>query len=130
MAGIYTPKQSPYDVRGGFFHEFGRDPAWWLTLIGVQVLLFVVQMGLKMAKRTMVVLGLWRWGQGWWKRVRRSRKKPVDWIEDNLEEWDLGLWQEMEKDPGVRERLRGILATEERGCTGEDDSTGDEDVRA
>lgn len=114
LSGIYTAEQSPYDVRGGFITAFGRDPGWWLTLIGVLVLLFVLQMGFKMTKRTMVILGLWRWGKGWWKRVRRSRKKPVDWIEGNLEDWDLGLWQEMEKDRGVRERLRGILEAEER----------------
>lgn len=115
MSGIYTAEQSPYDVRGGFFAAFGRDPGWWLTLIGVLVLLFILQMGFKMTKRTMVILGLWRWGKGWWKRVRRSRKKPVDWIEGNLEDWDLGLWQEMEKDRGVRARLEGILEAEESG---------------
>lgn len=119
LAGIYTAEQSPYDVRGGFFYDFGRDPVWWLTLIGVLVLLFILQMGFKMAKRTMVILGLWRWGRGWWKRVRRSREKPVDWIEGNLEDWDLGLWQEMERDKGVRERLRGILEAEERGGVGQ-----------
>lgn len=96
----------------------------------MQVLLFVLQMGLKMAKRTMVILGLWRWGKGWWQRVRRSRKEPVDWVEGNLEDWDLGLWQEMEKDQGVRERLRGILEAEEKGGVGEDDFADDEHVRA
>ncbi|CAN8101972.1 unnamed protein product [Discula destructiva] len=113
LSGIYAAKPSPYAVRGGFFHTFGRDPGWWLTQIGVMVLLFILQMGLKMAKRAMVILGLWRWGQDWWKRLRRSRKKPADWVEGNLEDLDLGLWQQMEKDPGVRERLRGILEAEE-----------------
>lgn len=36
-------------------------------------------------------------------------------MESNLEDWDLGLWQEMEKDPLVMKRLRGILQVEEEG---------------
>lgn len=79
-------------------------------------LLFVLEMGFKMAKRTMIILGLWRWGSGWWKRVKRWRKKRVDWMDGNLEDWDLGLWQEMEQDKRVKERLRGILEAEESGA--------------
>lgn len=113
LAGIYTEAPSPYDVRGGFFHTFGRDPGWWLTLIGVLVLLFVLEMGFRMTKRTMVIVGLWRWGRGWWKRWRK--KSSGDWMEGNLEDWDLGLWQEMEQDRGVAERLKEILEAEEHG---------------
>lgn len=38
-----------------------------------------------------------------------------DWMDSNLEDWDLGLWQEMEKDPLVTKRLRGMLQAEESG---------------
>lgn len=116
MAGIYAQKSGPYVVRDSLFEAFGRDPGWWLTLVGVLVLLFVLEMAFKMTKRTMVILGLWRWlGRGWWKRVRRwRRKKQVpDWMDGNLEDWDLGMWQEMEQDGRVRDRLRGILEAEE-----------------
>lgn len=41
-------------------------------------------------------------------------------MDGNLEDWDLGLWQEMEKDRRVRARLVDILAEEERGVAGLD----------
>lgn len=77
--------------------------------------LFVLEMGYKMTKRTMVIMGLWRWGRGWLERARWWRGKQVDWMDGNLEDWDLGMWQEMEQDKMVKERLRGILDAEERG---------------
>lgn len=123
LAGIYTKEPGPYYVRGSFFHVFGRDPGWWLTLIGMIILLIILEMGFKMTKRTMVILGLWQWGRGWWKRAKRWRKKSVDWMEANLEDWDLGLWQEMEQDSTVKERLKGILTAEERGTVGVDEAT-------
>lgn len=121
LAGSYAPKASPYDVRGSFFDAFGKDLGWWLTLILVLFALFVLELGFKMAKRTMTILGLWRWGRGRFQRLNRWRKvKREDWMDGNLEDWDLGLWQEMEKERRVRERLADILAEEERGVTGLD----------
>ena len=35
----------------------------------------------------------------------------------NAEDWDLELWQELERDPAVRQRLRETLEEEERGYT-------------
>lgn len=115
---IYAPRPSAYNVRDAFPNTFGRDLGWWVTLLGVLTLLYVLEMGLNMAKRTMVVMGLSRWGRGWWVRARRwrSRKGP-DWMDGNLEDWDLGLWQEMEQDKMIQERLRGILEAEEGGCS-------------
>lgn len=75
--------------------------------------LFVLEMAYKMIKQTLVIMGLRRWGRGWW--ARRWRGKQVDWMDDNLEDWDLGTWQEMEQDKTIRERLDGILDAEERG---------------
>lgn len=80
------------------------------------MVLFVLELGFKMAKRTLTIMGLWRWGRGWWKRLRSWKKvRKEDWMEGNLEDWDLGLWQEMEKDPLVTKRLRGMLQAEESG---------------
>lgn len=116
LAGVYTLQPSPYNVRGGFFGTFGKDPGWWITLILVLMVLFVLELGFKMAKRTLTIMGLWRWGRGWWKRLKSWKKvRKEDWMESNLEDWDLGLWQEMEKDPLVMKRLRGILQVEEEG---------------
>lgn len=105
-------------MRGGFSHAFGRDPGWWLTLVLVLLTLFVLELGLKVARRTLAVWGLWRWwagrGCGWAAIWRRGARRD-DRMDGNLEDWDLGLWQEMEKDPGVRARLAEILEEEERG---------------
>ena len=127
LAGIYAEQASPYDVKNSFFDAFGKDLDWWLTLILVMLVLFVLELGFKMAKRTLTIWGLWRWGRGWFKRVKRWRKvRQEDWMDGNLEDWDLGLWQEMEKDPRVRERLADILEEEEIGKTGAD---GDQDIQ-
>lgn len=109
LAGIYAPQASPYDVRSSFFDAFGKDLAWWLTLIIILLVLFVLDLGFKMAKRTLTILGLWKWGRGWFMQVRRWRKEGrEDWLDGHLEEYDLGLWQEMEKDRKVRGRLARI----------------------
>lgn len=115
LAGVYTEQPSPYDVRGGFFETFGRDPGWWLSMIGMLTVLFILEMGFKMAKRSLLRLGVWRWGRDWWKRGRWWGRKRTDWMDSNLEDWDLELWQEMEQDPNIKEKLRGILEAEETG---------------
>lgn len=116
LSGVYAQTPSPYDVRDGFTHAFGRDPTWWLTLLGVLAVIYVLEMGLKMAKRTVVViLGEWRW-HGWWGGKKKRRED--DWMEGNLEDWDVGLWQEMEQDEAVKARLKGILEAEERAMAG------------
>lgn len=120
LAGVYTEQPSPYDVRHGFFDNFGRDPGWWLTMIGALIVLFILELGMKMAKRSMSKLGFWRRSRDWWKRGKRWGKKRPGWMDNNLEDWDLGLWQEMEQDPDVKEKLRGILKEEETGLVAAD----------
>lgn len=120
LAGVYTEQPSPYAVRDGFFYTFGRDPGWWLSLIGVLAVLYILELGFKMAKRSMLMSGFWRWGRHWWKRGKWWRSKRSDWMDSNLEDWDLGLWQEMEQDPGVKEKLKVILEAEEMGLVAAD----------
>ncbi|KAJ0118727.1 hypothetical protein J7T55_012981 [Diaporthe amygdali] len=116
LAGVYAQQPSPYNVRNGFFGTFGKDPGWWVTLVLVLIVLFVLELGFKMAKRTLTIMGLWKWGRGWWKRLKTWKKvRKEDWMESHLENWDLGLWQEMEKDPLVTKRLRSMLQAEESG---------------
>lgn len=69
-----------------------------------------------MAKRTLVILGLRHWRRGW--------SKQADRMDDNQEEWDLGMWQEMEKDKTVKERLDRILDAEERGVRDAEEEDG------
>ncbi|ROW16574.1 hypothetical protein VPNG_01460 [Cytospora leucostoma] len=119
LAGVYAPQATPYDVRGSFFDTFGKDPGWWLTLLLVLFVLFVLDVSFKMAKRTLTTFGLWRWSGGCFRRVKRWKNTTrEDWADGNIEEWDLGLWQELEKDRKVREQLRSMLEEEESGTSG------------
>ncbi|MBE3048065.1 hypothetical protein IMZ48_37265 [Candidatus Bathyarchaeota archaeon] len=97
LSAVYNPSPSIYAVRHGFSDTFGRDPLWWATLFGVLGVLGLVEMARRIAKRVFVGMGLWRWGP--WRR--------------GLEGLDVEVWQEMEKDPVVWERLKRLAAGEE-----------------
>lgn len=56
----------------------------------------------KTLKRNLLVAGAWHWPP--WGRVSRG--------EENLEEWNLQIWQELELDGRVRERLRRLANDE------------------
>ena len=122
LSAVYAPGTSPYGVRDGFVSGFGRDPAWWLTLVIVLFVLGVAEMVYKTAKRQLVMAGsrnglcsylLWRVS---------GRSAPVAGSEGTGDtsppwEWDVGLWQELEQDPLVRAQL--CAAT--RGTGSKDD---------
>lgn len=112
LSGIYTRAPSPYAVRDGFAKTFGPDLVWWLTLIVMVTLLILMETIFRTFQRSLILAGLWRWP---W--VRKENDVCAD-------EWRLELWQELEKDPAIRERLRKLARDE-----GEDeDGDGDEDV--
>lgn len=113
LSGIYTPSPSPYDVRGGFTSIFGSDPIWWLTLIVVVLILICVELVYKTLRRYFIVSGSWGW--------RPWRATPLGG-EGSIEEWDLELWQELEQDPVIKERLRRISEEEESDSSGEEDA--------
>ncbi|KAJ9130364.1 Phospholipid-transporting ATPase [Pleurostoma richardsiae] len=117
LAGLYAPSPSPYAVRHAFWTTFGADLAWWATLGVVLAALVVLLVMFKTVKRTLVIHGLWRWRWGWlWGNGGRGagglRGRKGAGFEGNLEEWDVTLWQELEKDPAVREKLR-LMANDE-----------------
>ena len=101
-------------MRGGFASTFGRDPAWWLTLIVVLAVLATGELGYRAIKRSVVVMGLWRWGWKWlswatWRKVFRGGVGAAwsgDGVQESVEEWGVEIWQEMERDPDVRMMLR------------------------
>jgi phospholipid-translocating ATPase len=95
LSGVYAPAPSPYSVRDGFKSTFGPDPVWWLTLVVVVAVFCLMELTAKTARRNLVVAGLWKWPP-WQRKV----------LSDSVEEWDVELWQEMEQDPVLRERLR------------------------
>ncbi|OTB08256.1 hypothetical protein M426DRAFT_317370 [Hypoxylon sp. CI-4A] len=107
LSGAYPAQTSPYPARDGFTTTFGKDPLWWLTIIVEVLVLVSIDLVYKAIKRNMIIAGTWKWPP--WKR--RS-------VDDSLEEWGLDVWQEVEKDPVMRERLR-------RACV-EDLDIGDE----
>ncbi len=157
LSGTYARQPSPYAVRDGFAQGFGRDALWWGTVVAVVLVLAVLETAYKAVKRRLVVAGLWRLPlktTSWTRHTRRGgmrRRRDIDDDDDdedegstcstgggggagagagNVEEWHLELWQELEKDPAVRERLRRMLEDEETGVTVVDDGRGGMDETA
>jgi phospholipid-translocating ATPase len=115
LDGIYAPTPSgPYAIKHTFRDAWGKDIVWWSTVFIVLAFLGLMELSGKTIKRQMLVAGLWQWPP--WKKGR---------LRESVEEWDLELWQELEQDPVMRERLR-ILAQDE-DCL---DDEGDEDAEA
>ncbi|XP_044724674.1 haloacid dehalogenase-like hydrolase domain-containing protein [Hirsutella rhossiliensis] len=115
LDGIYPAGTlGPYAIRHTFRNAWGKDAAWWATLFAVLAFLGLLELCGKAVRRRMLVAGLWQWPP--W------RRQPLG---DNVEEWDVELWQEMERDPAVRERLRALARNEE--CV-VDEARADEDA--
>lgn len=126
LAGMYSANPSPYAVKHAFWTTFGADLNWWVTLLGVLIVLTVIQLVFKTAKRSLVRLGLWKgrwswlWSCGRWRLQHRQGRTGFD---KDLENWDLQLWQEMEQDPEIREKLKQLLEEEEEGLGLESDES-------
>ncbi|KAI1129536.1 hypothetical protein F5Y10DRAFT_238126 [Nemania abortiva] len=110
LSGIYPLQPSPYAGRGAFVNTFGEDATWWSLLFGVLLVLIGLDITFKFVKRNLIVYGLWNWPP--WGR-RNADDSP-----ENCENWDRQLWQELEQDPAIRERLRQALLDEELGRPG------------
>ncbi len=128
LSGVYAPTPSPYDVKHGFLSGFGTDHIWWLTMLFVLGFLAVMELGYKAVKRNLVVMGIWKYRWRWLSRTGlrklfRSRRAVGPGLiledEEDDEEWDLELWQEMEREPAVKERLK-MMIQEENGLGRED----------
>ncbi|PHH88534.1 hypothetical protein CDD83_7414 [Cordyceps sp. RAO-2017] len=92
----------PNAVHDSFTKHWGQDAAWWATVFLVLTVLGAIGACGKVVKRQMLLAGFWQWPP--WRRRRR--------LSDNVEEWDLELWQELEQDPVVREQLRALARDE------------------
>lgn len=115
LDGVFAPSISPYSIRGTFTSQFGKDAVWWATLFGTLGVLGLFEMVLKTIKRSLLLAGLWKWPTNW-KRVGLS---------EDLTEWDLELWQELEQNPIVTEELakmarEGFEDDEEEGEDAQD----------
>ncbi|KAK0721666.1 hypothetical protein B0T26DRAFT_190368 [Lasiosphaeria miniovina] len=115
LAAIYAPGVWPYAVRGGFFSSFGRDPIWWLALIAVLGLLVSLQLAYTSVKQSLIVSSPWKWGWKWvrwstWKEAFGPRSSTPTWPGGkngaaSLEDWDVELWQAMERDSEIKATL-------------------------
>ncbi|OQN97524.1 hypothetical protein B0A48_16677 [Cryoendolithus antarcticus] len=84
LSAAYSANLSPYDIKGGFFHGFGKDLVWWLVFIGTISILVVMEFALKTIKSALRGNKWWqKWGGGMW-------------------EGDVALWQEIEQKGGVQ----------------------------
>lgn len=98
LDSVYAKSPSgPYAIRDSFTQTFGRDATWWATLFVVLAFLGLMELVGKTVHRNLHVAGCWQWPP--WKGGGLS---------ENLEEWDLEVWQEMEQDPAMKERLRNM----------------------
>ncbi|KAK7422619.1 drs2 neo1 protein [Neonectria magnoliae] len=91
----------PYAIRDSFTTLYGADAVWWSTVFIALGLLGLMEIVVKAAKRQLLMAGLWKWPP--WKQSR---------VGDNIEEWDVELWQELEQDPAMRERLQRLCRDE------------------
>ncbi|RYO80660.1 hypothetical protein DL766_004851 [Monosporascus sp. MC13-8B] len=118
LDGVYARQPSPYAARDGFVHGFGRDPLWWLTGLAVIAALVAVETTYKAVKHRLVVAGLWGLPPWMWSPWSRGAGNVRQEGDTSAEEWHLELWQELERDPAVRRRLRRMLEDEERAYAG------------
>lgn len=51
LSAVYAPKPSPYAVRDSFTDTFGRDPAWWLTVIMVLAMVILLELMITAVRR-------------------------------------------------------------------------------
>ncbi|CAM1506844.1 Fc.00g064850.m01.CDS01 [Cosmosporella sp. VM-42] len=108
LDAVYAPVPSgTYDIRNSFTQLWGDDAIWWATVFIVLGFIGMLELVIKVVKRYLLMAGLWKWPP--WKQGRDG---------DNIEEWDLELWQELEQDPVVRARLARLCRDD---ITDEDD---------
>ncbi|KAM5355922.1 hypothetical protein ACJ41O_002568 [Fusarium nematophilum] len=111
LDGVFAKVPSgTYNIRDSFTQLFGDDAVWWSSLFIVLGLIGLMEITMKCSKRLLLIAGLWEWPP--WRRSRRG---------DNIEEWSLELWQELEQDPAMRQRLKQLCRDEPLGEEGDAD---------
>lgn len=91
---------TPYVGKEGLIKTFGRDPAWWMTLIWIMLALILVEAILRAFKQHGLFCALlarcWPFG---------SEPGVGGGVREGFRDWETRLWQEMEKDPAVQRYL-------------------------
>ena len=96
LASAYSVNLSPYDVKHGFDHGFGRDPIWWLALVLTLCILLAFELMWKAVRRDIPDIG---------KLSPVSNRSRVN----GPEELNVEMWQEMQKNPRSRRNLDGLI---------------------
>jgi phospholipid-translocating ATPase len=100
LDAIFAGKPSgTYNIRNSFTQLWGPDALWWATLFIVLGILGMIEIVMKAVKRKLISARLYRW-PSW---LTKRRGAPA---EDTAEEWELEVWQELEQDPVIWEKLK------------------------
>lgn len=105
MSGIYSSNLSPYDVKSGFSSTFGNDLNWWLALILAFSILATMELVYGGIKRNLILARMW---PPWRYLLPGAGKQQHEDVED----MEIELWQQMERDPEIAEQLRSMAGGE------------------
>ncbi|KAK3726094.1 drs2 neo1 protein [Vermiconidia calcicola] len=99
LSFAYSDNLSPFDIKHSLEEDYGKDPVWWLVLLVTLAVLVAIELVWKTLRRDMALAG-------WWPPWRRRRNASDN--AKNSEELDLEVWQEMQREPAIREKLKRL----------------------
>lgn len=111
VGAVSGPSAGPYSVRAGLLTTFGRDPAWWSAGIMALAALLLMEMG------SMALLqnhALRAWISRCWSSSAGANKRRGGGVREGFDAWEPRLWQEMEKDPSVKQAVDRLWRQEHR----------------
>ncbi|KAK3690751.1 drs2 neo1 protein [Vermiconidia calcicola] len=99
LSFAYSDNLSPFDIKHSLEKDYGKDPNWWLVLLVTLAVLVAIELVWKTLRRDMALAGWW----SLWRRWRHDSDNAK-----NPEELDLEVWQEMQREPAIREKLKRL----------------------
>lgn len=99
VAVLSGPSAGPYSARSGLLSTFGRDPAWWSAGIMALAALLLMEMA---SIALMQNHALRAWLSRCWSASAGADKRRGGGVREGFDAWEPRLWQEMEKDSGVK----------------------------
>lgn len=111
VAAISSPSAGPYSVKGGLLTTFGRDPAWWSSGIMALGALLLMEMA---SRAVLQNHALRAWASRCWSSSASADKRRGGGVREGFDAWEPRLWQEMEKDSGVKVAVDRLWKQEHR----------------